>query len=72
MDLIQFFGLLVPMTAFFGFLYREIKEETKSIREETKSIREESERIREEGRQQAARTDKLHEMFVDLLKDRKA
>ena len=41
----------------------EVREETRLIKEETKSIR-------AEIAQQAARTDKLYEMFVDLLKEK--
>lgn len=80
MGWVQFFGILVPLVAFSGFLYREIKEwrletkeEIKSIREESRfiqaEIREETKSIREEMQQQAARSDRLYEMFIDLLKD---
>lgn len=71
MDWIQFFGILVPLIAFFDFLYREIKDWRLETREETKSIREEIRGIREEIRQQVTRSDRLYEMFIDLLKDRK-
>lgn len=64
MDWIQFFGILVPLSAFFAFLYKEIKDLRLETREETKSIR-------EEVQQQAARSDRLYEMFIDLLKDRR-
>lgn len=71
MDWVQFFGLLVPLIAFFGFLYRELKDWRLETREETKSIREEINDVREEIRQQASRSDRLYEMFIDLLKERK-
>lgn len=78
MDWLQFFGILVPLIAFFGFLYRELKDwrvetraETRSIREETKSIREEINGVREEIRLQVTRSDRLYEMFIDLLKERR-
>jgi hypothetical protein len=71
MDWIQFFGILVPLVAFFGFLYRELKDWRLETREETKGIREEIKNIREEIRQQAIRSDRLYEMFIDLLKDRR-
>ena len=64
MDWLQFFGILVPLVAFFGFLYRELKDWRLETREEIKDIR-------EEMRQQAIRSDRLYEMFIDLLKDRK-
>lgn len=62
MDWIQFFGLLVPMIAFFGFLYKEIKEWRKETRDETTAIR-------NEMNTQSARTDRLYEMFIDARKD---
>lgn len=68
MNWLQFFGLLVPSMAFFGFLYKELKEWRVETREETKAIREEINGIREEIRQQSSRSDRLYEMFIDLLK----
>lgn len=65
MDWVRYFGLLVPVIALFGFLYRELKD----WRSET---REEIEGIRQEIRQQAASSDQLYQMFIDLLKDQKA
>ena len=64
MDWVQFFGILVPLIAFFGFLYRELKDWRQETREETNEIR-------KEIQQQAARSDKLYEMFIDLLKEQK-
>lgn len=61
-------SILVPLIAFFGFMYREMKDWKLEAREETKSIREEIEGIRVEIRQQATRTDQLYQMFIDLLK----
>jgi hypothetical protein len=68
---LQFFGILVPLVAFFGFLYRELKDWRQETRAETKSIREEINGIREEIRQQASRSDRLYEMFIDLIKEKK-
>lgn len=68
MDWIQYFGLLVPIVALFGFLYRELKDWRQETRTEIEGIREEMRHQREEMRQQAARSDRLYEMFIDLLK----
>jgi hypothetical protein len=82
MDWMQFFGLLVPMMALFGFLYRELKEWCRESREKSASIRNEGRQdrevfreeirvIREEIRSQSARSDRLYEMFIDLVKNKK-
>jgi len=64
MDWVQYFGLLVPLVALFGFLYRELKDWRKETRDEIKEIR-------EEIRQQSIRSDRLYEMFIDLIKIKK-
>ena len=63
MDWIQYFALMVPLVAFFGFLYRELKDWRRETREEIEGIR-------EEIRQQATRSDRLYEMFIDLIKSK--
>ncbi len=65
MDYIQFFGLLIPLTAFLAFIYLELKD----WRQETRT---EIQEIRKEIRQQPNRSDRLYEMFIDLLKETKA
>lgn len=66
-------SILVPIVAFFGFLYKELKEWRKETREETRSIRTEIAEMRkgfqEELRLQTERSDKLYQMFIDLLKN---
>jgi hypothetical protein len=52
---------LVGIGIVFCVITRVWKNEVRLIKEETKSIR-------DEIAQQAARTDKLYEMFVELLK----
>lgn len=64
MDWVQYFGILVPLIALFGFLYRELKDWRKETRDEIKSIR-------EEINVQSQRSDRLYEMFIDLLKEGK-
>lgn len=64
MDWLQFVGILILLFGLFGFLYRELKDWRRETREET-------ENIREEVRQQVARSDRLYEMFIDLLQDGK-
>ena len=71
MNWVQFLATFVALATFFGFLYRELKEWRRETREETKFIREEIEGIREEIRQQVYRSDRLYEMFIDLLKSQK-
>lgn len=72
-------SILIPVTAFFGFLYREQKEWRKESREDTirisndirneiKEIRAEIKEIHAENQEQAKRSDRLYEMFIDLLK----
>jgi cell division protein FtsL len=61
---IQFLGILGPLVLFFGFLYRELKDCRSETREEIKEIR-------EEIRQQAARSDQLYQMFIDLIKEKR-
>jgi hypothetical protein len=55
MDYAQFFTLMVTSIGGFAFLYREMKQIEKDLKEDTKT--------------QSARTDKLYEMFIDLLKE---
>ena len=54
-------SILVPLITCFGFLYKEIKEWRKETREEIT-------KFEEEIRIQSQRSDKLYEMFIDLLK----
>jgi hypothetical protein len=65
-------SILVPLVAFFGFLYKELKEWRKETREETQSIRAEIAEMRkgfqDDLRLQTERSDKLYQMFIDLLK----
>lgn len=49
--------LIVTFVGGIGFLYREIKTFEKDIRDEVKA--------------QSARSDRLYEMFIDLLKETK-
>lgn len=58
-------SILVPLFALFGFLYKELKEWRKETREEIAIM---DNRFREEIRLQADRSDKLYQMFIDLLK----
>ncbi len=72
-DLIKFlegFQLqtIISLCVVAWYFTRQIKSEFK---EEIKAIRDETCVIREEIKEQAKRTDKLYEMFVELLKDRK-
>lgn len=71
--------ILVPIFAFLGFLYREIRtyrQETgeeihrieREIFEIRKGFREEMLGFREEMRMQSQRSDQLYQMFIDLLK----
>ena len=60
--------ILVPLVAFLGFIYKELKEWRKETREETNQIRQEINQIRIESLEQTKRTDRLYEMFIDLLK----
>ncbi len=53
-------SILVPLTAFFSFLYKELKEWRKETRDETKAIR-------IEIQEQVKRSDRLYEMFITLL-----
>lgn len=68
---IQFLGILVPLVAFFGFLYRELKDWRRETREEISGIREEINQQIVRTDEQAKRTDRLYEMFIDLLKETK-
>lgn len=51
-------------------MHNSIKEEIKGIKEETKQIREDINLNKIAITQQAARTDRLYEMFIDLLKNK--
>lgn len=57
MDLIQFFTLLGSILGGVAFIWVEVRSEIKAIRSEAHA--------------QACRTDKLYEMFIDLLKQKK-
>ena len=57
MDYIQFFTLFATMVGGCAFIHKEVKSFEKEIREDVKT--------------QAARSDKLYQMFLDLLKERK-
>jgi hypothetical protein len=59
--IIQYFAILLPILACFGFLYRELKEFKKEIKID---IAVQSKRMDT----QSARSDKLYEMFIDLVK----
>ncbi len=54
MDNYQFITLFVTCLGGFGFLVKMIKEETAELKSENAA--------------QARRTDKLYEMFIDLIK----
>ena len=60
---------LVCIGVMFFFITRSWRNE---VKEETKSIREEIVSIRSEIAQQGLRTDKLYQMFIDLLKEKKS
>jgi len=64
MDWIQFFGLLGTMLAGFGFIYKEIKDEIRIMKNELFEQSKRSDLLN-------SRTDKLYEMFIDLVKERK-
>lgn len=67
MDWGQVIVILVPLGAFFGFIYKEMKDWRRETREEIKEIREE---IREQAKrsdEQTKRTDRLYEMFISLV-----
>lgn len=57
MDYIQFLTIMATMLAGFGFIFKEFKAFEKDIRDDVKS--------------QAARSDQLYTMFIDLLKQRR-
>lgn len=57
----EYLGIIVPIVALFGFLYRELKDWRKETRDEISEIR-------KEAGEQAKRSDRLYEMFIDLLK----
>ena len=63
-----FFTIMVPLMGASAFFYRQVNEWRMETRAETQSIRDETQSIREEIRQQVARSDRLYEMFIDLLK----
>lgn len=57
----EYLGIIVPIIALFGFLYRELKDWRKETRDEISEIR-------KEAGEQSRRSDRLYEMFIDLLK----
>jgi len=61
MDWGQYLAIVVPLAAFMVFIYREIKDWKAEIRAEINSIRQETS-------EQAKRSDRLYEMFIDLVK----
>lgn len=75
---VQFFSLIVsillPLGGVLAFLYKELKEWRSETREETKEIRKEivsqNERLDKNIATQSARSDRLYEMFIDLLKEK--
>lgn len=69
MDWVQFFGLLVPLVALFGFLYRELKDWRGETREEMAKSDKIIEGIREEIRQQGYRSDHLYQVLLDIQKE---
>lgn len=58
MDWLQVISIIATVIGSAYYIHREIQADIRSICEEIKS--------------QAARTDRLYEMFIDLLKERKA
>lgn len=60
--LVPIFTILAPIWAFLSFIYKELKEWRKETREEIN-------KIQTEIQEQAKRTDKLYEMFVEARKD---
>lgn len=67
----EYLGIIVPIIALFGFLYRELKDWRKETRDEISEIRKEAGEIRKETAEQSRRSDRLYEMFIDLLKAHK-
>jgi hypothetical protein len=63
MDYIQFITLMTTFIGGFVFIHREIRQEIKEMKED---IKVQSARLD----QQAARSDRLYEMFIDLVKTR--
>lgn len=59
---------ILAMTVVLWYFTRDIRNEIKS---EIKAIKEEIQVIREENTNQSNRSDRLYEMFIDLLKERK-
>ena len=57
MDWIQALSVMATVIASGYYIHREIQQDIRAIREDIKSAN--------------ARTDKLYEMFIDLLKERK-
>ena len=57
MDWTQALTVIASVLASAYYIHREIMSDIKSVREEIKS--------------QSARTDRLYEMFIDLLKEKK-
>lgn len=55
MDYFQFFTLLITMLGGFGLMYREFKQAEKDLRDDIKT--------------QAARSDRLFEMYLEAQKD---
>lgn len=63
-NILLWVSIITPILAFFGFIYNQIS----NWRSETK---EEIKKIEQAISAQSARTDKLYEMFIDLLKEKK-
>jgi len=57
MDWVQFFITIALILVWFGFIYKEIREDVRAYREDIKT--------------QSARSDQLYTMFIDLLKSKK-
>lgn len=68
MELIQFITIMATMLGGFSFIYKEFKNDISELKKE---IHEDNISHRENANQTSARTDKLYEMFIDLLKDRR-
>jgi len=68
MEWAQFLGIIITLFGLIGFLYKEMKEWRSEVRTEISSIRQEINSIRHEMNEHSKRSDRLYEMFIDLLK----
>lgn len=60
--------LILTFVSGIGFLYKEIKTFEKEIRDEVRAQAQKSDKLFETV---SARSDRLYEMFIDLLKETK-